>query len=81
VLLDFTRDGAQVFADVTGRLVKRKLAILVGDEVRSAPVINGRIAADRASNNMGGGNAAHRSTRRRCSSRPSRSARCRRAAG
>lgn len=58
VLLDFNREGAQTFADLTARLVGRKLAIIVGDEVRSAPVINSAIRGGRASITMGGSDPA-----------------------
>jgi hypothetical protein len=54
VLLDFTRDGAARFCDVTKQLVGRKLAIVLGDRIRSAPVINSAICGGRASITMGG---------------------------
>lgn len=54
VLLDFDRAGAEVFGELTGRIVGQKLAIVVDGMVKSAPIINGRIAGGRASITMGG---------------------------
>ena len=54
VLVDFDRDGAQRFGDVTARLVGRKLAMVLGDRVISAPVINDPIRGGRASIWLGG---------------------------
>jgi hypothetical protein len=58
VLLDFTRAGGERFADVTARTVGHKLAMVIGDTVQSAPVINGVIRGGRASIAMGGGDPA-----------------------
>jgi SecD-like export protein len=60
VLLDLTRAGAERFCDATARLVGHKLAIVLGDRVRSAPVIMGRICGGRVAINTGGGDAQHR---------------------
>jgi hypothetical protein len=54
VLLDFDRAGGQKFATLTARIVGEKLAIVVNGEVKSAPIINGRISGGRASITMGG---------------------------
>lgn len=54
VLLDFTRAGAEAFAELTGRIRGHKLAIVIGDEVRSAPIIQTAIRGGRASITMGG---------------------------
>lgn len=54
VLLDFDRAGAEIFGEVTARIVGQKLAIVVDGMVKSAPIINGRIAGGRASITMGG---------------------------
>lgn len=54
VLLDFDREGGEKFGELTGRIVGRKLAIVVDGEVKSAPVINDKILGGRASITMGG---------------------------
>ena len=54
VLLDFTRDGAQIFGELTSRIVGKKLATILDDEIKSAPIINGAIHGGRASITMGG---------------------------
>ena len=54
VLLDFTRAGGQTLADVTARNVGKKLATVLDDQVRSAPIINGTIGGGRVSITMGG---------------------------
>jgi hypothetical protein len=59
VLLDFDRAGAETFAELTGRIVGRKLAIVVNGEVKSAPIINSRINGGRASITMGGSDPRH----------------------
>ena len=45
VRLDFTRDGAARFCDLTGRIAGHKLATIAGGRVRSVPVIMGASAA------------------------------------
>ena len=54
VLLDFNRHGTQLLADVTARLVGKKLAFVLDGTVKSAPVINGAIRGGRAAITMGG---------------------------
>lgn len=53
VLLEFDREGGRAFGELTARIVGKKLATVVGDEVRSAPVINSAIRGGRASIMMG----------------------------
>ncbi len=43
VSMNFDRNGARIFADVTGRFVKRRMAIVLDERVNSAPVIQSRI--------------------------------------
>lgn len=54
VLLDFNRYGSRVFGDLTAKIVGRKLATILDDKVKSAPIINGAIRGGRASITMGG---------------------------
>ncbi|HET9627513.1 MAG TPA: hypothetical protein VFP84_39425 [Kofleriaceae bacterium] len=54
VYLDLTPQGARAFEDLTARLVGKKLATLLGGEVKSAPTINGAIRGGRAVIAMGG---------------------------
>ena len=54
VLLDFTRSGGETLADVTARNVGRKLATILDDQVRSAPIINSTIRGGRVAITMGG---------------------------
>ena len=55
VMVEMTRVGAARFGDLTGRIVGGKLAIMTGDLVKSAPVINGKIGGGRAQITMGAG--------------------------
>lgn len=55
VLLDFNRFGGRVFGDLTAQIVGQKLATILDDKVRSAPIINGAIRGGRASITLGGG--------------------------
>ncbi|HEX2689595.1 MAG TPA: protein translocase subunit SecD [Kofleriaceae bacterium] len=55
VLLDFNRFGGRVFGDLTSQIVGKKLATILDDKVRSAPIINGAIRGGRASITLGGG--------------------------
>ena len=55
VLLDFNRYGSRVFGDLTAEIVGKKLATILDDTVKSAPIINGAIRGGRASITMGGG--------------------------
>jgi hypothetical protein len=59
VLLDFTPEGAERFCEVTRRMVGRKLATILGDRVRSAPIISGPVCGGRASITMGGSDPVH----------------------
>jgi preprotein translocase subunit SecD len=54
VSLDFNRPGAKIFEQVTGENVKRRMAIILDDEVNSAPVIQDRIGGGRAQITLGG---------------------------
>jgi SecD/SecF fusion protein len=53
--LRFTNIGAKRFADVTGANVRKRLAIILDEEIVSAPVINSRISGGQASISMGAG--------------------------
>ena len=64
VLLDFNRFGSRVFGDVTAEIVGRKLATILDDKVKSAPIINGAIRGGRASITMGGGEARRQEAER-----------------
>lgn len=55
VLLDFNRYGSRVFGDLTAEIAGKKLATILDDTVKSAPIINGAIRGGRASITMGGG--------------------------
>jgi hypothetical protein len=57
VLLDFTKEGAEVFGNLTERIVGRKLATVLGNRVASAPIINSAIRGGSASITMGGNDA------------------------
>lgn len=48
VALDFTNKGAEKFADITGRHIGERLAIILDDVVKSAPVIKTRITGGKA---------------------------------
>ncbi len=48
VSLSFDSRGARIFEQVTGKYVKKRLAIVLDDTVYSAPVIQDRIAGGRA---------------------------------
>lgn len=54
VLLDFNRYGSRVFGELTAQIVGKKLATILDDKVKSAPIINGAIRGGRASITMGG---------------------------
>ncbi|MBA3539136.1 MAG: hypothetical protein H0T79_05875, partial [Deltaproteobacteria bacterium] len=54
VLLDFNRFGGRVFGDLTAEIVGKKLATILDETVKSAPIINGAIRGGRASITMGG---------------------------
>ena len=57
VLFDLDSQGADLFCDLTRRIAGKKLALVLGGKVRSAPVINGAICGGRASITMGGHDA------------------------
>jgi preprotein translocase subunit SecD len=48
VAIEFTREGGKVFADVTGKYVKRRLAIVLDETIYSAPVIQEKIVGGSA---------------------------------
>jgi preprotein translocase subunit SecD len=54
VALTFDSTGAQVFADITGKNVLKRFAIVLDKTVNSAPVIQQRIAGGNASITLGG---------------------------
>ena len=54
VLLDFNRFGGRVFGDVTAAIAGKKLATILDETVKSAPIINGAIRGGHASITMGG---------------------------
>ena len=54
VLLDFNRYGGRVFGDLTAEIAGKKLATILDDKVKSAPIINTAIRGGRASITMGG---------------------------
>ncbi|HEX8115335.1 MAG TPA: protein translocase subunit SecD [Kofleriaceae bacterium] len=64
VLLDFNRFGSRVFGDLTAAIVGKKLANILDDKVRSAPVINGAIRGGRALITLGGGDVEHQERER-----------------
>ncbi|MBE0477643.1 protein translocase subunit SecD [Candidatus Aerophobetes bacterium] len=48
VSIDFTSEGAEKFAELTGRHIGERLAIILDDVVKSAPVIRTRITGGKA---------------------------------
>jgi len=64
VLLDFNRYGSRVFGDLTAQIVGKKLATILDDKVKSAPIINGAIRGGRASITMGGSDARRQEAER-----------------
>src|SRR3954465_14637527 len=64
VLLDFNRFGSRVFGDLTAQIVGKKLATILDDKVRSAPVINGAIRGGRALITLGGGDVVRQERER-----------------
>lgn len=58
VLVSFNRFGSRVFGDLTAQVVGRKVATILDDRVKSAPLINSAIYGGRASITMGGNDAA-----------------------
>ena len=64
VLLDFNRSGSRIFGDLTAQIVGKKLATILDDRVKSAPIINGAIRGGRASITMGGRDAQRQENER-----------------
>jgi preprotein translocase subunit SecD len=64
VLLDFNRFGSRVFGDLTAQIVGKKLATILDDKVRSAPVINVPIRGGRALITLGGGDVVRQERER-----------------
>jgi preprotein translocase subunit SecD len=58
VLVTFNRQGARLFGDLTTRNVGKKMAIILDDEVSSAPVIQGAITGGKSTITMGGTDVA-----------------------
>jgi preprotein translocase subunit SecD len=54
VSLSFNQAGAKIFEELTGKNVKRHMAIQLDDVINSAPVINERIGGGNARITMGG---------------------------
>jgi hypothetical protein len=54
VLLDFNREGAEKFFNLTARVAGHKIATIVGGRVISAPIVNSPIRGGRVSISMGG---------------------------
>ncbi len=54
VSMNFDKVGAEIFADVTGKNIKRKMAIILDEKVNSAPVIQSRIEGGSAMITLGG---------------------------
>jgi preprotein translocase subunit SecD len=65
VQLTFNRFGARVFGDLTAQIVGQKLATILDDKVKSAPIINGAIRQGSCQITMGGGNDANRQIKER----------------
>jgi preprotein translocase subunit SecD len=55
VYLDMNGEGAQLFADATGKNVGEMLAIMLDEDVQSAPNIKSKISGGKAEISMGGG--------------------------
>jgi preprotein translocase subunit SecD len=54
VAVNFNSEGAGLFKDLTGRNVKRRMAIVLDDRVESAPVIQTEIGGGRCQITLGG---------------------------
>ncbi len=57
VLVELTMEGRKKFADLTGANVGKKVAILLGANINSAPSIQARIEGGRTTISMGGNDA------------------------
>ena len=55
VLIEFNRYGTRVFGDLTTQQVGKKMAIILDEIVKSAPVIQSAITGGRSNISMGGG--------------------------
>lgn len=55
VSLSFNEIGAEIFSEVTGNNIKKRLAIVLDDRVSSAPVIQGKIPLGQAQITLGYG--------------------------
>ncbi|MFN9956343.1 MAG: SecDF P1 head subdomain-containing protein, partial [bacterium] len=44
VMMEMDQEGAEKWADVTGKNIKKKVAIVLDDQVYSAPVVQNKIA-------------------------------------
>jgi len=63
VSMTFDKNGARLFADVTGKFIKRRMAIVLDNRVNSAPVIQSKISGGSAMitlNSMGDYNTIFR---------------------
>ncbi len=58
VSLEFDRKGAELFEKTSGDNIGRKMAILLDDRIRSAPVLQGKIGGGRARITLGGAGSA-----------------------
>jgi preprotein translocase subunit SecD len=64
VLLDFNRFGGRIFGDLTAEIAGQKLATILDDKIRSAPIINGAIRGGHASITLGGGDVVRQERER-----------------
>ena len=62
VALEFTSEGGRLFEEATGRLIKRRFAIVVDGIVQSAPVVQTRIGGGRGVITMGAGSLDEQAT-------------------
>jgi SecD/SecF fusion protein len=54
VLIDLDADGAKAFEQLTRKMIGKKIAIVVDDRVKSAPIVMSEIPGGRISITMGG---------------------------
>lgn len=64
VLLDFNREGARTFEQLTSEITGKKLAMILDGTVKSAPIIMGPIRGGRASITMGGSDVQRQAAER-----------------
>jgi preprotein translocase subunit SecD len=62
VSLNFNQKGADKFGQLTGRNVKRRMAIVLDDRIESAPVIQTEIGGGHCQITLGGGSTAYNDT-------------------